>query len=194
MANFKSRVMKIPGVILVEPRKFSDARGFFMETYSAPAFRDLGVDCVFVQDNQSLSTRRGTIRGLHFQTPPYAQAKLVRVLRGSIFDVAVDLRSGSPSYGKWCGARLTASGGEQIFVPRGFAHGFCTLEPDVEVAYKVDDVYAPDCDCGLVWDDSALAIDWPLPAREIVVSEKDAALPGFAGFSTPFTTSAWGTA
>lgn len=193
MANFRSRVMTIPGVILIEPRTFADARGFFMETYSAPAFRDLGIDCVFVQDNHSLSTRRGTIRGLHFQAPPHAQAKLVRVLRGSIFDVTVDLRSASPTYGKWCAATLTASGGEQLFVPRGFAHGFCTLRPDVEVAYKVDDVYVPDCDCGLVWNDPALAIVWPLPAQEIVVSEKDAALAGFAGFSSPFTPSAGAT-
>lgn len=184
--------MEIPGVVVIEPQKFADARGFFMETYSAPAFRELGIDGVFVQDNQSLSRRRGTIRGLHFQIAPHAQAKLVRALRGAIFDVAVDLRRGSPTYGKWCATTLTASRGEQLFIPRGFAHGFCTLEPEVEVAYKVDDVYAPDCDRGLVWNDPTLAIDWPFPPDEIVVSEKDAALPGFAGFSSPFTTSSEG--
>ncbi|HWG05265.1 MAG TPA: dTDP-4-dehydrorhamnose 3,5-epimerase [Beijerinckiaceae bacterium] len=187
MANFTRRALAIPDVILVEPRKFSDPRGFFMETYSAPAFREFGIDCTFVQDNQSLSTRRGTLRGLHFQTPPHAQAKLVRVLRGSIFDVAVDLRVGSPSYGQWCAATLTASGGEELFVPRGFAHGFCTLEANVEVAYKVDDIYVPDCDSGLVWQDATLAIDWPIAADEIIVSDKDGKLPAFTGFSSPFS-------
>jgi len=187
MANFTRRALALPDVILIEPRKFSDPRGFFMETYSASAFRELGIDCVFVQDNQSLSARRGTLRGLHFQTPAHAQAKLVRVLRGSIFDVAVDLRVGSSSFGKWCAATLTASGGEELFVPRGFAHGFCTLEPNVEVAYKVDDIYAPDCDSGLLWNDTTLAIDWPIAADEILVSEKDAKLPTFSGFSSPFS-------
>ena len=184
MPNFTSRVIGSSGVVILEPRKFNDSRGFFMETYSAPVFQDLGITCVFVQDNQSYSMRRGTIRGLHFQTPPHAQAKLVRVLRGSIFDVAVDLRSDSPSYGKWVSAKLTASGGEQIFIPRGFAHGFCTLEPHVEVAYKVDNVYAPDYESGIVWNDPALAIDWPFPPQDIVVSDKDATLPTFGGFST----------
>jgi dTDP-4-dehydrorhamnose 3,5-epimerase len=192
MGNFTCRALEIPGIILIAPRQFADARGFFVETYSAPAFRALGIDCVFVQDNQSLSRPRGTIRGLHFQAPPHAQAKLVRVLRGAIFDVAVDLRASSPTYGKYCAAVLTASGGEQMFVPRGFAHGFCTLEPDVEVAYKVDDVYAPDCERGLAWSDPVLAIAWPLPAREIVVSDKDAALGGLAGFASPFTPSVRG--
>lgn len=186
IGNFKHKLFELPGLVLLTPRKFVDSRGFFMETYSAPAFRELGIDCVFVQDNQSLSTRRGTIRGLHFQTPPHAQAKLVRVLRGSIFDVAVDLRVQSPTYGRWCAATLTASGGEQLFLPRGFAHGFCTLEPDVEVAYKVDDVYAPECDAGLVWNDPTLAIAWPFSGDEIALSEKDAALRRLAGFSSPF--------
>jgi dTDP-4-dehydrorhamnose 3,5-epimerase len=186
MAAFQARELNLPGVLLLAPRKFADSRGYFMETYSVSAFRTLGIHSTFVQDNQSLSIRRGTIRGLHFQTPPHAQAKLVRVLRGAIFDVAVDLRKGSPGYGKWCGARLTAEGGEQLFMPRGFGHGFCTLEADVEVAYKVDDVYAPDCDSGLVWNDPSIGVAWPVAAHEISISDKDAALPAFSGFRTPF--------
>uniref|UniRef100_UPI002FC62213 dTDP-4-dehydrorhamnose 3,5-epimerase n=1 Tax=Bosea sp. (in: a-proteobacteria) TaxID=1871050 RepID=UPI002FC62213 len=161
-------------------------RGYFMETWSAEAFAAAGIGAVFVQDNQSLSGTRGVVRGLHFQAPPVPQAKLVRVLKGSIFDVAVDLRSGSPSYGRWCGATLTADGAEQLFVPHGFAHGFCTLEPGTEVAYKVDGPYAPECEGGLAWNDPALAIDWPIAAGEAQLSGRDAALPGFAGFASPF--------
>jgi dTDP-4-dehydrorhamnose 3,5-epimerase len=130
--------------------------------------------------------QKGTIRGLHFQIPPEPQAKLIRVLRGSIFDVAVDLRQGSPTYGYWCAANLTADGGEQLFVPRGFAHGFCTLEANTEVAYKVDGFYAPGCDAGLRWDDPDLAIAWPIAKDDIMVSDKDAKLPYFRGFDSPF--------
>jgi dTDP-4-dehydrorhamnose 3,5-epimerase len=185
MAGFTARSLDVPEVRLVSSRRFADARGFFMETYSAPDFFELGIDSVFVQDNHSLSLQKGTVRGLHFQRPPKAQAKLVRVLKGAIFDVAVDLRIGSPTYGRWCGATLTAAGGEQLFVPRGFAHGYCTLESDVEVAYKVDDVYAPDCDAGIFWNDPDLKIEWPV-AGAAAVSEKDAALPSFAGLASPF--------
>ena len=128
----------------MRPRYFHDPRGYFVETYSEHSARDLGLTACFVQDNQSLSVKRGTVRALHFQVPPKSQAKLVRVLRGSIYDVAVDLRLGSPTYGRWAAVTLTANGGEQLFVPRGFAHGFCTLEPNTEVAYKVDDYYAPE--------------------------------------------------
>ena len=184
--NFTSERLAIPDVVLVRSRKFRDARGYFVETYVEPAFRALGVACRFVQDNHSMSASRGTIRGLHFQTPPHAQAKLVRVLRGSIFDVAVDLRRNSPTYGRWCAATLSADGGEALFIPAGFAHGFCTLEPDAEVAYKVDNVYAPECDGGLKWDDPALAIAWPLPHADILVSEKDGRLPSFMNFASPF--------
>jgi dTDP-4-dehydrorhamnose 3,5-epimerase len=177
---------KIRGVLLLTPRYVKDARGYFVETYNARAACDAGLTAEFVQDNQALSLRRGTVRALHFQVPPKAQAKLVRVLRGSIYDVAVDLRAGSPSYGRWVAATLTAQGGEQIFVPRGFAHGYCTLEDDSEIAYKVDDYYAPECERGLAWGDPALNIDWPVSLADAVLSDKDRKLSGFADFASPF--------
>ena len=154
MGNFSSERLSIADVIVVRVRKFADSRGHFLETFRKADFAEMGVDCEFVQDNQAFSAQTGTIRGLHFQVPPHAQAKLVRVLRGAVYDAAVDLRRGSPTYGKWCGARLTADGGEQIFVPRGFAHGYCTLEPDTVVAYKVDSYYAPQSEAGIIWSDS----------------------------------------
>lgn len=187
MSKFAFEPLAIPAVILVRPKKFGDARGYFMETYSAEAFAAAGVDAVFIQDNQSLSAARGVVRGLHFQAPPVPQTKLVRVLKGAIFDVAVDLRRGSPSYGRWCAATLTAEGAEQLFVPRGFAHGFCTLEPGTEVAYKVDGPYAPECEGGLAWNDPDLAIAWPVAPGEAQLSSKDAVLPGLAGFDSPFS-------
>lgn len=186
MNKFAFEPLAIPAVVLVRPKKFGDARGYFMETWSAEAFAAAGINAVFVQDNQSLSATRGVVRGLHFQAPPVPQAKLIRVLKGAVFDVAVDLRAGSPSYGQWCAATLTAEGAEQLFVPHGFAHGFCTLEPGTEVAYKVDGPYAPECEGGLAWNDPALAIDWPIAAGEAQLSGRDAALPGFAGFASPF--------
>jgi dTDP-4-dehydrorhamnose 3,5-epimerase len=176
----------IPGVLLLKPRYFNDARGYFVETYNLRAARAAGLTADFVQDNQAFSHKRGTVRALHFQVPPRAQAKLVRVLRGSIYDVAVDLRVGSPTYGRWTAATLTAEHGEQVFVPRGFAHGYCTLEADTEVAYKVDDYYAPDCEGGLIWNDPTLAIDWPVAASEAMLSDKDLKLPQFADFVSPF--------
>ena len=157
-----------------------------METYNQRAYAEAGISCVFVQDNQSLSVRRGTIRGLHFQTPPEPQNKLVRVLRGSIFDVAVDLRRGSATYGRSCAATLTADGGEQLFVPVGFAHGFLALEPNTEVAYKTDKFYAPACDAGIRWNDPDLDIAWPVDPADVTVSDKDAKLPGFRTFASPF--------
>jgi dTDP-4-dehydrorhamnose 3,5-epimerase len=178
----------LEGVKLFRPKKFADARGFFCETFNARTYAEAGVTCVFVQDNQSWSRKAGTIRGLHFQRPPAAQAKLIRVVRGAIFDVAVDLRRGSPSYGRWCSATLTGDGGEQIFVPPGFAHGFCTLEQDTEVAYKVDSFYAPSCDAGLRWDDPDLAIGWPVRPTDAAVSDRDAVLPFFKNFVSPFGT------
>ncbi len=187
MSKFSVSPLPIADVLLVKTRKFADPRGFFMETFSRRDFRAIGIDVEFVQDNQSLSVRRGTIRGLHFQIPPHAQAKLVRVLKGEIFDVAVDLRRDSPTFAKWCAATLTAEGGEQLFVPRGFAHAFLTLVPDTEVAYKVDDYYSPDCDAGILWNDTQIAIDWPISAADVVVSEKDAKLPRLAQFDSPFT-------
>ncbi len=177
---------KLPGVLLLRPRYFHDARGHFVETYNKRAAEKIGLAADFVQDNQSRSRQPGTVRALHFQVPPRPQAKLVRVLRGSIFDVAVDLRTGSPSYGGWVAETLTAAGGEQLFVPRGFAHGFCTLEPDTEVAYKVDDYYAPECEEGLIWNDPTLEIDWPVASADAVLSEKDRALRRFADFVSPF--------
>jgi dTDP-4-dehydrorhamnose 3,5-epimerase len=179
--------LAIPDVKLIRPKRFADPRGYFVETYSRRHYADIGIACEFVQDNQSLSTRPGTIRGLHFQLPPDAQAKLVRVPKGSIFDVAVDIRRNSPSYGRWCGTTLTAAGGEQMFVPRGFAHGFCTLEPDTEVAYKVDGYYAPGREGGLVWNDPDLAIVWPIEPGGVFLSESDARLPRFVDFASPFS-------
>ena len=178
--------LTLPGLILLKPRRFSDSRGYFVETYNEKAFRAAGIAAKFVQDNQSFSAAKGTIRGLHFQLPPAPQAKLVRVLQGSVYDVAIDLRVGSPTFGRSEGARLTAEGGEQIFVPRGFAHGFCTLEPDTLVAYKVDEFYAPASDSGLIWNDPTLAIKWPVAAHDAVLSEKDHKLSRFADFKSPF--------
>lgn len=176
----------IPGVLVLKPRYFNDARGYFVETYNLRAAQAAGVAADFVQDNQAFSLKRGTVRALHFQLPPHPQAKLVRVLRGSIYDVAVDLRAGSPTYGRWAAATLTARGGEQVFVPRGFAHGYCTLEADTEVAYKVDGYYAPECERGLIWNDPTLAIDWPVAVADAVLSDKDRKLPRFADFASPF--------
>lgn len=157
-----------------------------METYSEGALAAVGVHDRFVQDNQSYSAFAGTIRGLHFQRPPHAQAKLVRCLRGDIMDYAVDLRRGSPTYGKHVAARLTAEGGEQLYVPVGYGHAFVTHKADVEVAYKVTDVYAPDCEGGIVWNDADIGIDWPLPPSGPVLSDKDKALPTLAEFDSPF--------
>ena len=181
------KVLDLPGVVLLRPRRFADARGHFVETYNERTFSSAGIGVKFVQDNQSYSAKRGTIRGLHFQLPPAAQAKLVRVLQGGVYDVAVDLRVGSPTYGQWRGATLTADGGEQFFVPGGFAHAFCTLEPDTVVAYKVDGFYSPSHDSGLIWDDPDLAIDWPVAPGEVVLSDKDLKLGRFADFVSSFT-------
>ncbi|WP_201861479.1 dTDP-4-dehydrorhamnose 3,5-epimerase [Microvirga soli] len=186
MSNLTIKETGIPDVVCLIPRRFGDARGWFAETYSTRAFADLLGGTVFVQDNQAFSAQKGTLRGLHFQLPPEPQAKLVRVLRGSIFDVAVDLRLGSPTYGQWVGEMLTADGGEQLFVPHGFAHGYCTLEPNTEVAYKVDGFYAPACDAGLAWDDPTIGITWPIAPEDAILSDKDKTQPAFAGFSSPF--------
>lgn len=175
-------------VRLLTPRRFADDRGWFCETHSDRGFtRDTGLEIRFVQDNHSLSRPAHTLRGIHFQRPPFAQAKLVRCVRGRVFDVAVDLRRGSPTYGRWVGAVLDPDTGRQMFVPAGFGHAFLTLEPDTEVLYKVDAVYSAECDGGLRWDDPAIAVDWALPAGvEPVLSAKDAGLPGLADFVSPF--------
>jgi dTDP-4-dehydrorhamnose 3,5-epimerase len=186
MGNFSSERLSISDVILIRVRKFADSRGHFLETFRKSDFAEMSIDCEFVQDNQAFSAQPGTIRGLHFQIPPYAQAKLVRVLHGAVYDAAVDLRRGSPTYGKWCGARLTAEGGEQIFVPRGFAHGYCALEPGTVVAYKVDGYYAPQSEAGLIWNDPEIGIDWTIRASKVLVSDKDSKLPSLRSFDTPF--------
>ena len=174
-------------VKLISGRRFADARGWFSETYNARTLAARSIDASFVQDNQSLSRPKGTIRGLHFQTPPHGQAKLVRCLRGSIFDVAVDIRLGSPTYGQWVGAELTPENDKQLFIPVGFAHGFMTLEPDTEVFYKVTDFYAPTCDGGLLWSDPDIGVEWPaLPDGRPLLSEKDERLPSLAEFESPF--------
>ncbi|CAN5374986.1 dTDP-4-dehydrorhamnose 3,5-epimerase [soil metagenome] len=173
-------------VQLLKAKRFGDDRGWFSETYVAPRAARAGVSDVFVQDNQSFSVHPGTIRGLHFQTPPHAQAKLVRCVRGSIRDYAVDIRKGSPTYGRHVWADLTDANDLQLYVPVGFAHAFVTLEADVEVAYKVTDVYSPECDGGLIWNDVAIGIDWPLPETGAVLSDKDRKLPTLATFDSPF--------
>lgn len=173
-------------VVRITPKRFQDARGWFSETWRRDRYFAAGIDVEFVQDNQSYSGPSGTLRGIHFQTPPFAQAKLVRCLRGRIWDVAVDLRAGSPTFGQWVAAELSAERGEQLFVPAGFGHAFLTLEPDTEVAYKVDAVYAPECDGGIAWNDPDLAIDWPLPGAAPELSDKDARLPLLKDFVSPF--------
>ncbi len=178
--------LAINDVRLVTPRRFSDARGFFSETYNARQFRDAGIEADFVQDNHSYSAHRYTVRGLHYQAPPFAQAKLLRVLRGAVRDVVVDVRRGSPSFGQWVSADLSAEDGRQIFVPRGFLHGFLTLEPDTEVAYKVDAHYSKEADGSVFWNDPNLAIDWGIDPALAVLSEKDAAGTAFRDFVSPF--------
>ena len=176
----------LEGVRLITTKRFEDERGFFSETFSVDLFASEGIEFGCVQDNHVLTRAAYTLRGIHYQLAPFSQAKLVRVLKGSVFDVAVDLRRGSSTYGKWCGATLTAAGGEQLFVPRGFAHAYCTLEPDTDVSYKVDDYYAPANEGGIRWSDPALGIAWPIEARLVVLSDRDRALPLLADFETPF--------
>ena len=173
-------------VTLIKPRRFGDDRGWFSETYSRRAAAGLGLADEFVQDNHSLSKPVGTIRGLHFQRPPDGQGKLVRCVRGRIVDYAVDVRAGSPTYGRHVAAELTAENGWQLFVPVGFAHGFVTLEPDTEVVYKVTSYYAPASDGGLRWDDPTIGIAWPLPAAGPALSPKDETLPYLADWQSPF--------
>lgn len=168
---------EIPAVKRVIPKRHGDARGWFSEVFRADTLAKAGIANGFVQDNQSFSAPAGTVRGLHFQTAPAAQAKLIRVLAGAILDVAVDLRSESPTYGRSVAVRLDAEGGEQLFVPAGFAHGFCTLEPNTMVAYKVDAYYSPENDRNLRWNDPALAIAWPVSEAEAILSGKDQAAP-----------------
>lgn len=176
----------IDAVKVIIPKNFPDARGVFCETYNHRRFVEHGIAFDFVQDNQSSSRETGTIRGLHFQSHPAAQDKLVRVVRGRILDVAVDLRRASPSYGQWVAEELSAENGKQLLVPVGFAHGFCTLEPDTEVVYKVTQYYSPAHDFGVAWDDPDLAIDWPVDRDQVVLSDKDARLPPFRSLPAYF--------
>jgi len=169
---------------LIKPKVFRDERGFFLEFYSKKMFEEQGIRADFVQDNYSLSVKKGVLRGLHFQNPPNEQAKLVRVTKGSVYDVIVDIRKNSETYGKWEGFELSAENFQMLFVPRGFAHAFVTLEDNTEFMYKVDSFYAPESDSGLIWNDSDLAIDWPV--KDPVLSEKDSKLQYFKNFNSPF--------
>lgn len=184
----QSKSLSIPDIKLVCPTIHRDARGFFSETYSARALGEAGIPDGFVQDNHSLSVEKGVLRGLHFQIPPHAQDKLIRVTRGAILDVAVDIRVGSPTYGRHVAQVLSAENWQQLWVPKGFAHGYCTLEPDTEVLYKVTDYYSPSSDRGLAWNDPALDIAWPVTAAAAILSDKDrrhpvlAELPGYFRF------------
>jgi dTDP-4-dehydrorhamnose 3,5-epimerase len=170
----------IPDVKILTPKRVDDGRGFFSEVYNRQRFEDASIRLDFVQDNHSLSAKAGTIRGLHFQTPPFAQAKLVRVTRGRIFDVAVDLRRSSPTFGQHVATKLSAENWCQLLIPAGFAHGFCTLEPDTEVLYKVTGYYSSAHDRGLAFDDPKLGIEWPLANGEAILSEKDRQHPRFS--------------
>jgi dTDP-4-dehydrorhamnose 3,5-epimerase len=177
---------RIRDVLRIVPKRFGDARGYFSETWSAQRYGEIGITTDFVQDNQSYSADTGTVRGLHYQRPPHAQGKLVRVLQGRIRDVAVDVRRGSPTFGEWVAEELSAETGAQLWIPRGFLHGFVTLEPDTVVFYKVDGQYAPDCDGAVRFDDPDLGSDWQIDTQRAVLSTKDAAAPDFKNFETPF--------
>ena len=178
------RETALPGVMILEPPRFGDARGFFSESWNRRRMAEAGFDIDFVQDNHSLSSETGTLRGLHYQAPPHAQAKLVRCGRGSLCDVAVDVRQGSPTYGQWVGVDLSFENGVQLFIPEGFLHGFVTREPMTEVIYKCSDYYAPDADGSVRWD--SVGIDWGLSKTRPILSEKDAAAVRFEEFASPF--------
>ena len=178
---------QIDAVKFLEPRKFGDSRGYFSETFNARTLHEYGISGDFVQDNQAFSAAKGTLRGLHYQRPPFAQDKLLRVLRGRILDVAVDLRVGSATYGKHVSRVISAEDFNQIWVPIGFAHAYLTLEDNTEVFYKVTNYYSPEHDAGVVWNDPDLGIDWPLPASEITLSEKDLRQPSFRSLQSPFS-------
>ncbi len=174
------RSLGLDGVFEISPRKFGDDRGFFSETYNAKSFAEAGIDLTFVQDNHSYSAAKGVVRGLHYQLPPFAQDKLVRVIRGAILDVAVDIRKSSPTFGKWVALEVSAEKWNQILVPKGFAHGFMTLVENTEVIYKVTDYYSPEHDRSIRFDDPAIGIDWPLPSSGVQLSDKDQKAPLFA--------------
>jgi dTDP-4-dehydrorhamnose 3,5-epimerase len=180
---FRFERLEIPDLVLIEPRLVSDNRGFFMETYKHSEYAAQGVKDVFVQENHSRSSRR-TLRGLHYQKDPRAQGKLVRVIIGEIFDVALDIRKGSATYGKWVGVTLSEKNNTMLYVPPGFAHGFCVLSEEAEVIYKVTKEYAPEYEAGILWNDSSLKIEWPL--NDLILSERDRAWPGLQGADNNF--------
>lgn len=180
----KVRETRLQGVLVLEPARHADTRGFFTETWNDRRMREAGLGLNFVQDNQSLSTEVGTLRGLHYQAPPRAQAKLVSCTCGRLFDVAVDVRRGSPTYGEWFGIELSFDNGLQLLVPEGFLHGFLTLEPNTVISYKVTDFYDADCDGAVLWD--SCGIDWGLGDMTPLLSDKDNAAPPLAAFDTPF--------
>jgi dTDP-4-dehydrorhamnose 3,5-epimerase len=184
--NFSARRFPIEGPLLITGRRFGDQRGFFVESYNLRDFAALGMAGHFVQDNHSLSGPEGTIRGLHFQLRPRAQAKLVRVVRGAILDIAVDIRCSSPTYRQHVAVELSATNGDQLYVPVGFAHGFCTLVPNTEVIYKVTAPYAPELDRGIAWDDPDLALPWPVVSAAAVLSLKDRSAPRLRDILAPF--------
>jgi dTDP-4-dehydrorhamnose 3,5-epimerase len=177
----------LPGVLILTPARHGDDRGFFSESWNRARLEEAGITLDFVQDNHSFSAQKGTVRGLHFQSDPHAQDKLVRCGRGSLFDVAVDIRRGSPTYGKWIGEELSFENGRQLLVPRGFLHGFVTLEPNTEIVYKCTDYYSPECDGAVRWNDPDIGIDWPMGGAQPVLSGKDKAAPLLVDFDTPFT-------
>lgn len=178
---------RLPGVVVLTPKRFGDERGFFSEVYNRKIFDGFGIAVEFVQDNHSLSRDVGVVRGLHFQAPPHAQDKLVRVGAGRVMDVAVDIRKGSPTFGEWVAVELSAEAGNQLYIPKGFLHGFATLEPNSELLYKCSDFYAPDCDGAVRFDDPDLGIDWGVDPANVVLSDKDAGAPLFQNFESPFT-------
>lgn len=175
---------KLKGTYLIKPKVFQDERGFFLESWSEKVFAVQGIEVKFVQDNHSMSLKKGVLRGLHFQLPPMNQAKLVRVTQGKIYDVIIDLRKNSPTFGKWESFELSAENFQILFVPRGFAHGLVTLEDNTEVQYKADNFYSPECDSGIIWNDPDFAINWPV--KNPILSEKDAKLQTFKNFDNPF--------
>ncbi len=181
------RELDLPGVYEIIPKKFGDERGFFSETFNSDALRAGGIETTFVQDNHSMSSAKGVLRGLHFQLPPYAQDKLVRVVKGSIFDVAIDIRNGSPTFGRWVGLTLSVPKWNQIYVPKGFAHGFVTLEPDTEVIYKVSALYAPEFERSIRFDDPDIGIEWPEDLGTFQLSQKDSDAGWLKDMQTEFT-------
>jgi dTDP-4-dehydrorhamnose 3,5-epimerase len=185
--HLKIEQTPLPGILIITPARFSDHRGFFSQSYSAKDLAEHGITTQFVQDNHSLSLSHGTIRGLHFQAPPHAQDKLVRCGRGALFDVAVDIRTGSPTYGKWFGTELSFENGKQLLVPAGFAHGFVTRAAETEIIYKCSDYYAQETEGAVAWDDPQVGIDWGLGDMMPVLSDKDANAPSLADLNSPFT-------